>query len=141
MKFFKFKNLVGLALTLCLTLAVMIPTALAAALPLNTGTYYWSIDSTPTSYKREWNGKSAGNLWTLTGGSYTWALTVNGSVPTSLRADLRKVVVLGFDPTIMSNNYPISRAVTFLADADNNSYYAVISINQTSGASGTTSVY
>lgn len=60
MKHFKFKNVVGLALTLCLTLAVMIPTAFAAALPLNTGSYNWTISDWMLPIKHEWNGKDAG---------------------------------------------------------------------------------
>lgn len=143
MNHFKFKNVVGLALTLSLTLAVMIPTAFAAAIPFNTGSYNWSL-SIPGAIpflRHEWNGKSEGCTWVLNGGSHTWNVTVNGSKPQDLFADLRRVIPLSVDPTIESNNGPDkTNGVTFTALSGNNTYYAVISLPQAETASGTTSM-
>lgn len=141
MKHFKFKNVVGLALTLCLTLAVMIPTAFAAALPLNTGSYNWTISDWMLPIKHEWNGKDAGQTWILGAGNYEWYLYVNGSIPSSLRADLRKVVPLGGDQTVISNNGAAVNPMYFSVNGSAVTYYAVVSVTQSEGASGTTSVY
>lgn len=143
MKRFKFKNVVGLALTLCLTLAVMIPTVFAAAIPFNTGSYSWSLaDNGAVPFLRhEWNGKTEGRTWVLDGGSHTWNVTVNGSKPQDLFADLRRVIPLSIDPTIESNNGPNKTdGVTFTALSGSNTYYAVISLPWGVKASGTTSM-
>lgn len=143
MKRFKLKNVAGLALTLCLTLAVMVPTAFAAVLPLNTGSYSWSL-STPgiPPLRHEWNGKSESKTWVLSGGgSYNWSVTVNASAKNTLYADLRKIVPLDIDPTIRSNNFAASTSVSFVAETSSTTYYAVLSQPWNVTASGTTSVY
>lgn len=144
MKRFKFKNVVGLALTLCLTLAVMIPTAFAAAIPFNTGSYNWFIsDFKPSGsvIRHEWNGKSEGCTWVLNGGSHIWNVTANSGNPDNIFADLRRVIPLSIDPTLVSNNcLNQPEGVTFNALSGNNSYYAVISLPLTELGSGTTSM-
>lgn len=143
MKHLKFKNVIGMALTLCLTLAVMIPTAFAAVLPLNTGSYYWSIpENSPVPFVRhEWNGKSEGKTWVLSGGSsYEWKVTVTANAKSTLYADLRRVVPLDVDPTIRSNNFAEASSVKFNAEMDSATYYAVMSLAWNVTGSGTTSV-
>ena len=144
MKRFKLKNVVGLTLTLCLTLAVMIPTAFAAAIPFNTGSYNWSISGIKPSgavIRHEWNGKSEGCTWVLNGGSHTWNVTVNSGNPDDIFADLRRVIPLSIDPTLVSNNcLNQPKGVTFNALSGDNSYYAVISLPLLELGSGTTSM-
>ena len=138
-----FKRLIGLALTLCVTMAVILPVASAAT--KNTGSYNWSISSVSVAHKREWNGKSADQMWYLTGGSNRWGVHISDSESRTIRSDLRKVIPLGVDTTLLSDNFTGNNSTqrptqTFRPDSGGNSYYTVVSTQDKVGVNGTTTV-
>lgn len=130
---------------LALAMFIMIPTAFAATVAMERSDQSAEYAISMGSGRREWNGKSENKLWKIEKVETKWYVSILTQAEREVNADLRYVVELWPDSTVLSMTVKGMNGASeckgpFVPANVSHGYYAVISTENEYGVTGRTTI-